>query len=406
MTFLRRRSSLLPAALFLAALILFAAAHVHLRRMWAADEAFGASVNSINQDQFRRAQQELGEALALDPDNAHYHAHLAILHERMLGRSIEPLALERPTFSEGEQEHLRAAVRSYENTLRSNRIDDAAYHNLGWLYWFLSRDEQAVASARRAVELDGTSHLYHISLGLLLELGGERAAAFGEYEAALYLSPGLLDSRFFRDLRRRRPEEVEALIASTTERLEAKLREGFDPSVAGKLGRLYMERQPERAAKLLEDATRALPNLSRPWANMGRLHELRGDKELMRECYERAVFIDGSDILSWHRLGGYYDQLDRTQEAARCYERAVGLFLNPESAHSGRVRRIYLSYYTLYDDVIPRGLLRYTGANFDFPAACRRLSEIHQAAGDYERARRFAGLGQKYAQELDFSSGE
>jgi len=402
----RRRASVLSAIPFLAALLLLSAAHVRLRRTWRAEIALRSSINSINQGEFQRARQQLGAALQLDPNNAHYHSHLAILQERTLGRGIEPFTPERPTFDEDQLKHLRAAVQSYETTLRLNPSDDAAYHNLGWLNWFMGQNEQAIECVQKAIELDGTSYLYHISLGLLRELREDKAAAFSQYGTALYLSPGLLDSRFFRDLRRRWPEEVEGLIASTTLKLEAKLRDRFDPLVAAKLGRLYMQRQPDRALALLDAATRALPNLSRPWANLGRLYQLHGDKSWMRECYEKSVFIDGSDTLSWYRLGGYYEELNRTQDAARCYERAVNISLNPDSSHSGRVRRIYLSRYTLFDDVIPRGLLSYTGANINLPAACRRLSEIYLAAGDEERARHFAELGQKYALEIDFSSDE
>jgi tetratricopeptide (TPR) repeat protein len=124
----------------------------------------------------------------------------------------------------------------------------------------------------------------------------------------------------------------------------------------------------------------------------------------MKACYERAVFVDGSDALSWYRLGRYYDRQHSSSDAARCYERAVQLFLNPESVRSGSVRRIYISRHTLFDDVIPNGWLLYTSPSFDLPSACRRLSEIHQAAGHLEEAKRFAELGQKYAREMDFSN--
>src|SRR6185369_1366254 len=121
-----------------------------------------------------------------------------------------------------------------------------------------------------------SSYLYHVSLGLLRELRGDKTGAFTEYETALYLSPGLLDSRFFRDLRRRSPAEVEAMVTNVTARLDAKLTNGFDPPVAAKLGRFYLKREPQRSVDLLSAATRALPNLSRPWANLGRLYELQG----------------------------------------------------------------------------------------------------------------------------------
>jgi len=195
------------------------------------------------------------------------------------------------------------------------------------------------------------------------------------------------------------------MIDEVTARLEARLQNGFDPPVAGRLGRLYLQRQPQRSLDLLSAAITALPNLSRPWANLGRLYELRGDKQRMKECYERALFLDGSQSLAWYRLGSYYEELNQPQEAARCYERAVNAALKPDSNHFLVVRRIYVSGYAVPDDVVPEGLLSYIAANLDLPEVCRRLAGIYSAAGNAERAKYFAELGEHQAREIDFSSG-
>ena len=400
----RGRASVLPALLFMAALVLFLIAHLRIRKVWGADFRFGSSISSMQEGKLQRAQDELMPIVQAYPDNAHYHAHLAILHERLLDHGIEPFTLERPTFGARQMDHLSAAIQSYQNTLRLNPSDDAAYHNLGWLYWFTRQDDQAIACAQKAVELDPSAYLYHVSLGVLHELREDKTTALSEYERALSISPGLLDSRFFRDLRRRLPSDVEALITTVTSKLEARLKDGFDPLSAGKLGRLYLERQPARARELLEAATRDLPNLSRPWANLGRLYELQGDKTRMKECYERTIFLENSYALSWYRLGNYYEELNQTQLAARCYERAVNFSLKPGSTHAWNVRRIYHSSYTLFDDVIPRGLLSYVGPNIDLPAACQRLSEIYTASGDEAHAKHFAEMSEQYGREIDFSS--
>lgn len=134
-----RRASVLLTIPFLVALIVFAIVHLHIHRTWVAEDAFGYSLRSIRQEQYQSAQDHLTRALQLAPDDAHYHAHLAILNERMVGRSIEPFTLERPAFDERQRDHLHKAIQSYQNTLRLNPADDAAYHNLGWLYWFTRR---------------------------------------------------------------------------------------------------------------------------------------------------------------------------------------------------------------------------------------------------------------------------
>jgi tetratricopeptide (TPR) repeat protein len=401
----RRCTSVLTTIPFLIALVLLIVVNVQVRQRWAAEEELRSAMDNMRQSQWQPALQSLETANKQDPANAYYYSNLALVHERMAGHSIEPFTLEHPAFSEDEMGHLRAAVQSYQNTLRLNPSDDAAQHNLAWLYWFLRDDNQAIEHAQRAVELDRSSYLYHVSLGLLHELSGDKAAAFADYETAVYLSPGLLDSRFFRDLRRRSPNEVHAMIDEVTAKLETRLQNGFDPPVAGRLGRLYMQPQPQRSLDLLSAAITALPNLSRPWANLGRLYELRGDKQRMKECYERALFLDGSQSLAWYRLGSYYEELNQPQEAARCYERAVNAALKPDSNHFLVVRRIYVSGYAVPDDVVPEGLLSYIAANLDLPEVCRRLAGIYSATGNAERAKYFAELGEHQAREIDFSSG-
>ena len=69
------------------------------------------------------------------------------------------------------------------------------------------------------------------------------------------------------------------------------------------------------------------------------------------------------------------------------------------------VRRIYIFGYAVPNDVIPEGLLRYTAANLDVPAVCRRLAAIHATAGNAERAKYFTELGEQQAREIDFSPG-
>jgi tetratricopeptide (TPR) repeat protein len=404
LTLANYQRSILAIAPMLAAMVLLLVSHLHLWQVWNGELLFGSSLKNISGQQIQTAESELAAALQYSPDNAHYYAHQALLRERSLQRHLEPFPLLRPPFSDSEREQLRAAVHSYQKVLEINPSDDHAYHNLGWLYWFLGQEEQGLACLQKAVELDNSIPLYHLSMGMQHELRGDETGADDEFGTALRLSPSLLDSRFYRDLRARLPRRAAEIVANVIRQLEIELQAGFSPVIAGKLGRLYLDTQPGRAVELLNRAILILPNLSRPWANLASYFEQHGDEAFARQCYEKAVFIDGSDALSWYRLGKYYDRQNRTPDAARCYQRAVNIFLKPESIHSGRVRRVYLSRFTMFDDVIPNGLSRYVASNFDFPFACQRLSDINRATGDLEEAKRFADLGRKYAQEIDFST--
>jgi tetratricopeptide (TPR) repeat protein len=381
--------------------ILLTIVNLRLQQVWKGEAAFGAAVNHIGEQQFKPAEAELATALRFNPDNAHYYAHQALLRERSLQQRSEPFMQGRPEFDETQQAQLRAAVQSYQKVLELNRSDDSAYHNLGWLYWFLRQDQDALACFQKAVELDQAAPLYHLSLGIQRELSDDQSAATAEFGAALRLSPGLLDSRFYSDLSAASPQRAKEIVATTIRQLENQMQAGFDPVVAGKLGRFYLELQPGRAFELLNRVTQTLPSLSRPWANLGYYYELHGNESLMEECYRKALFLDSSDALSWYRLGKYYDRRNRLPDAARCYDQAVNLFIRSQSIHSDRVRRIYFSRFTMPDDVVPNGLSLYTAQSIEFPATCWRLSEIYEVMGDKAAVQRIAELVKKYSLEND-----
>jgi tetratricopeptide (TPR) repeat protein len=393
--------SILAISPMIAASILLTIVNLRLQQIWKGEAAFGSALNHISEQQFKPAEAELATALSFNPDNAHYHAHQALLRERSLQQRREPFIRGRPELTEIQQAQLRAAVLSYQKVLELNRSDDSAYHNLGWLYWFLRQDQDALACLQKAVALDQAAPLYHFSLGIQRELRDDQSAASAEFATALRLSPGLLDSRFYSDLSASSPQRAKEIVAITIRQLESQMQAGFDPVIAGKLGRFYLELQPARAFELLDRVTQTLPGLSRPWANLGYYFELHGNESLMEECYKKALFLDSSDALSWHRLGKYYDRRNRLQDAARSYDRAVNLFIKSQSIHSDRVRRIYFSRYTMFDDVIPNGLSLYTAPSIEFPATCRRLSEIYQVMGDTAAAQRIAELVKKYSLEND-----
>jgi tetratricopeptide (TPR) repeat protein len=398
---MNRLKTFLGMTPLLFALALMAGAHYHLQQFWQGEIALGTAVKEINNQQFAQAETDLNSALQASPRNAHYYAHEALLFERMQPRRIETL-LTADTGSTNSEE-LRAGVRAYEHVLQLNPDDDVAYHNLGWFHFLLAEDDEATACLRKAISLDSAIPLYHVSLGLQRERRGDQETALAEFKTALRLSPGLLDSRFFRDFKHRSAEQAERIISELIQEFERQLERAFDPIVAGKLAKLYLDRRPELALPLLERATASFPSLARPWANLALYFDQNGNEEAARSCYERALFIDGSDVLSSYRLARYFERHNKIAEAEQSYARAVNLFLRAESEHAGRVRRIYLSYYTLFDDIVPNGLTAYVMAGFNVPQVCRRLSQIHASTGDANEAARFADLATQYAAKIDFS---
>lgn len=361
-----------------------------------AEECFIRTIEQAEKGLLDKAVREIDVSIRLSPGNAHYLAHKGLFHERAARRPFSMRGYENPDLTPEERSSLTAAATSYKEVLTLNPKDDCAYHNLGWLSWSLGQPDQASDYLRKAIALDGTIAIYHISLGLLHEYRHEEAQALREYSLALRVAPGLLDSPFFDDLRVRHQVLSERMVTETIAYFENKLSSSFDPTVAAKLGKLYLSRRPEIAEQLLVKATDSLPGLARPWFNLGLIYELNGDERRMKRCYERATFIDPDDAASWYRLGVYFDRSSQKKEAIRSYQHALAGWRDQSSVHAGRARRIYRSSHTLRDDIIPSGLLAYCSPGFDQKKACLRIAGLYLKLGNEEMAKNYLQMANNY----------
>jgi tetratricopeptide (TPR) repeat protein len=389
----KRIVALLPTAL---ALALYAYAYAESAREQRAEGAFQSFSRRLEQKQLPAAGRDIERAVGLAPENAYYLAGRGLLLARMIrGRFDAAAFLEnRLAFDQEDLRRIEAAARYYEKSLALNPLDDSHQHNLGWLYSFLQKREQARRCFQKAVSIDGSVAFYHVSLGLSYEQGGDRELAYGEYALAVRLSPATLDSRFFQDLRERSPEAAERVIAENISRLEDELRRSPGPVVRGKLGKLYLRvNSPDAAADMLRQAAAELPSLSRPWHNLGNVYEARGDDAAAKECYEKAVFLDAGDFLSWRKLGEYHDRHGDVGQALRGYTRAVDSWMRMRSEHAGRVLYIYQSRFMVADDVVPNGYLAYCSPQLDVPEICRRLVTLFEEAGDMGMSSYYENLG-------------
>src|SRR5882724_2531809 len=236
-----------PAPLIIGTLVLFILVQARYGKAQEAQTSFLSFLDSMDQAGYPAAQRQIEMAVSLDPGNADYLAHSALLHERLIEKPFEINVLfEKKLDLSGEQtQHVRTAIDLYQRALLLNPTDDGFMHNLGWLYQLLGDRQSAIDYFKRAIAANGYVALYHISLGLLREQGGERAEAEREYRTALRLSPAILDSPFFLDLQKRAPEESENLVNGGIADLEELVRKTNSPILKAKLGRLYIFRQPQ-----------------------------------------------------------------------------------------------------------------------------------------------------------------
>ena len=250
------------------------------------------------------------------------------------------------------------------------------------MHSLLQQREQALRYLQKAISIDGSVALYHISLGLLYEQRGESEGAYREYALAVLLSPGVLDSRFFRDLGRRSPEAADGVIKESISQLEGQLGRGQSPILKGRLGKIYLYKNMlDKASAVLGEAVTDLPALPRPWHNLGDVYEQQGDEAAMVECYRRATFLDGDDALAWSKLGDFHNRRNHKDEAIHSYVRAVRGWMNMRSEHAGRASRIYRAKFTIFDDVVPDGFLAYCSPSPDVSKICLELARLYDEGG-------------------------
>src|SRR6185369_11859643 len=315
-------------------------------------------------------------------DNAYYVSNKALLLTSTLTRDLDPETIRqhRIEFGEEERSRIQQAVVLYNRALELNPADDVFHHNLGWLHYFLGQTQLAIKHIRRSIELSSDVALYHVSLGLIYESTGEADRASSEYTFALRLSPGLVDSAFFKDFQNRLPAEAEKALQATTSYFEEQLASGSDPIANAGLGKLYLyEGRVDEAIKRLQDATAQLPSLSLAWINLGQCYELTGNESEAKLAYERALFLDDGNYSALDHLGDLAYQQQQSTQAIAYYERALNRYQRQSSIHSERVFRIYRAKQIVANDIVPARLLAYAAPAFDRSEVYVRLTLLHRA---------------------------
>lgn len=137
---------------------------------WSAYNALGYFL--FNSGRYGEAARQFEHVLALDRDNTLVLSNLAATH--MLGGDFE------------------AALPVFQRVL-DREPRKSAYTNLGLMYYYLGRPEEAISAQRKAVELAPNDHLAWSNLGDALWMAGEAEEAQAAFETAERLAGAALD---------------------------------------------------------------------------------------------------------------------------------------------------------------------------------------------------------------------
>ncbi len=335
---------------------------------------------------FVGARKSIDEAIGLWPGNARYYTWSAYCASQKLPpqcpRCFHGMG---SAMSGADQQSTRRAIDDYRHGLQLNSRDAVAYHNLAWLEHLLGEDKAAEKDWREATQIDPDNAVFHLSYGMFLEEMGKTQAGREEYEAAIELSPSIVDSPFFVRYKERNAEAANSILADCIAKIEGRLGRGRDPILEARLGKLYQYSQNwARSVELLQDAADQLPNLALVWFNLGEAYAEQGNTTQAMDCYRKASFIDGSLARPYLRMGEYYLKNRQKELAVQNLRLATAKWEHVNPITASHNNRLYNGPRQQIDDLLPTTLVWYTSP-CEASAAYRDLAELLPGNREFAR---------------------
>lgn len=326
-----------------------------------AREYYGRGIVLYKRSAYKASLLNFQKAISYDAGNAicHAYAALAIIKNSNTSVSIEDAMKTTSQVSASSGAAIDSAIRYYLQAILLNE-DDLLIHNVGWLYFLKRENDQATAFFSKAVRIDPTIALYHISLGLVKEKDGQWDQALQEYANAIRLSPDLLDSDFFKFLETRSPGMATKVLAQAQHGLEVFLANHPDIKIKAKLAKVYLSNGgDEKAYALLREVTESLPNLNRPHFYLGDLYAQKGDTAQMLKCYRLGAKTDPADFLADIKWGNYYKVKNDTAKARSYFNAGYYKWSTIFPEYAIKTALMYRLKTSIHNAIIPQDMLQY-----------------------------------------------
>jgi tetratricopeptide (TPR) repeat protein len=270
-------------------------------------------VVALQKGDYRRAADQIGEAIARNPGSAVYHANL--------GEAFRSLG------------QLDRAADCCRTALRLEPRSAEAANCLGLVLLAQGRNEEAVAQFREALRLKPDYGMACNNLGNALRLDGDLDGAVAHFRRATAIDPHLAvaHSNFGQLLlERHQPHEALAHLR-TAVRLRPHLAEARNNlgNALRETGRLAEARQS------YAEALRINPNLAMTYNNMGQALQEENALDDALAWYQRAIAVQPGVARFHANLASLLAESEKYDEALAVYRRALEVDPTYAEAHCG-----------------------------------------------------------------------
>jgi tetratricopeptide (TPR) repeat protein len=277
--------------------------------------------------------------------------------------------------------NLREAEQFYLQILQADPGNADAHHLVGVVAFQTGRYEQAVASIRRAVNLNPSVVQYYTNLGLACEALGRLDEAASAYQQAIRLQPAAADAHNNLANLRHQQGRVQEAIGHCREALRC--RPDF-PEAHNNLGNALLALgQTDQAIDCFRQALRIDPNFPKAHNNLGNALKAQDRLDDAFRCYAEAVRLNPHYAEAFYNWGLALEQKGEFDEAGKCFHQA--LRINPNFAEAYNSVGIGLQRDGKADEAI-RSFQEALRLKPHLGEACTNLGNVHWEEGRLDEA--------------------
>ncbi|MDL2227327.1 tetratricopeptide repeat protein [Bacteroidales bacterium OttesenSCG-928-K03] len=236
------------------------------------------------------------------------------------------------------------AIKLFEQAIKLDQNNDAAYYELSQLYLLKYNTEGAVEAARKAVELNNKNVFYLMNLVSLISTTPANKEELALHKKIIELDPTNIEAVF---------NYTNALLLTTnydeTLKQLAKLEEvmGINEEISMKIARIYdLQNKKNKAIAEMKRLCDAYPNNTKYISMLAELYLNYGKEKEALECYNKIAEMEPNNPYVHITLSEYYR---KSKNDTRAYEELMLGFASPELDAKTKIS-IFLKYYS-YEEI-------------------------------------------------------